>query len=271
LALGGDCADSMEPPMPDPGILTSREVAEVLGVTRVRVVQMVAERKLHPLPTISRYLYFSAEEVEEVAARRKRRKARGKPGESLTWWGDRSQEPPPEWVDKLITVADAAAFLQVTPGRVRELVRLGRLPGLQTQPGRQGSRLMIPAYYVGTLAMRQDYRERRERYVRSVGQPRKLHAAWEKWGLQEYDPCAWGPSAMVERRGLYTTRQAALRLGVTPDQVLRLRRQGELTGLRKPGESPGGGQRWWYFEQQEVEERRIVTQQARRRMWERKA
>jgi hypothetical protein len=153
----------------------------------------------------------------------------------------------------------------VSRKRVGQMVERGYLFAYQTKLGQKGSRLFLSARQVQRVADSVEHRSRRAVYERSVGQ-KAAAREHSGWGIRAYD--WYAPSAATGRDyGLYyTTRQAALLLGVSRNAVDWLRIRGRLTGYRhvtKYHRKPGGNP-WWFFRKDEVNRLRLSPEYRRR-------
>jgi hypothetical protein len=238
--------------------------------------------------------YLVRSEVAALAAqrwaekqRREDARSRGRGEEGAIGWGDRFTLPERLGYERpdagtregeaeigvWMTAREAAETLEVTPDRVGELVETGMLPAYQRRPGKRGSRLWLPSYYVMALAERPEHLERRERYAAGAeGAASRLVPEWEEKDLSAYDPYQPSPLTEHDYGEFYTARQAALLLGITVGSVRRLRKRGRLTGYHRKryphrdryrGPIYTVGRQWWFFRKEEV--RALMADPAYRR------
>jgi DNA-binding transcriptional MerR regulator len=110
--------------------ITTRDVADLLGVTQAAVRRWVARRYISPVGRFGLSNVFRANEVlaayEQIAARRK---ATGKPRRSRGWFVeprpvDRIR---PKHYDAVINVGEAARLLGISPATIRSWMHRGHL------------------------------------------------------------------------------------------------------------------------------------------------
>ena len=183
---------------------------------------------------------------------------------SLRWgWLAKRKELRREkrWTEKIdaetaqrlfITSDQAAALLGVTRATVTSMVRFGRLVCYQTEPGRRGARLWFSRRAVMQIVEDPDHIKRRESY-----QKRK---SYDKANRQGRIPTARRVHKGVPK-GWLTVREAALRMGVSPNRVLQMRQSRQIKGEQiwrknKP-------LRYWYFPDYEIERYLAWRQQAK--------
>jgi len=185
--------------------------------------------------------------------------------------------------DRLISVREAAAILNVTRGRVGDLVHAGRLFGWQSQPGKRGCRLWLSERQVWRYA-NDPVRARRHsaqpgkapvvegsrrsdeeeegwpgvwvRGVEAGGEPRRsTREEWmERYGLQDLPRDEPGRHEEKDWGEYLTSRQAARLLGITAPSLRTLRLRGRLPGHQKPRRKPdGAGRKWWFYRKEDVD------------------
>ena len=157
--------------------------------------------------------------------------------------------------DRLITVQEAANFLEVSRRRIGQLVASGKLFSWQKEPGKMGSRMYLSANQVGRY---EQERERKRLALIEKGEDADrfpdYHAVWkEEIGFrsaEEYD----AGSIMDRDFGEYfTVGQAAQILGTSKGNVRRYRITGKLTGYHRSGKSESlGSMAWWFYRKSEV-------------------
>ena len=243
-----------EPPEDPQKWISATEAAEALQLGRKRVMTLATQRGV-----TKRKTYATAEpeylrsEIESWADLRGLRRK----------WIDRHKEPrrAKRWTEKIdaetaekifITSDEAAALLGVTRSTVTNMVRFGRLVCYQTEPGRRGARLWFSRRAVQQLVEDPERLKRRESY--------RNREAQDKANRQGLIPNARRVHEGVPK-GWLTVREAAQRLGVSPNCVLQIRKSGYLKGEQiwrknKP-------LRYWYFPDYEIERYLSWRQQAK--------
>jgi hypothetical protein len=175
-------------------------------------------------------------------------------------WGPRNR---PVEHTELMTTEEAAAVLGVVRNTVQGLVARGVLPAYQADPCKRGCPLKLPAFYVYRLAERPAYRARRAAFARSAPAGRAQTSGWADKDIQSVPKS--GPTRSCDRDygEFYTTRQAAVVLGVSPRTVYGLHRKGRLEGGSRTPELDAylnalgaprrsAGNRWLFFRKQDV-------------------
>ena len=246
--------------MDDEGrLLTSAEAGVILGV-RTEVVYAIVRRGRLPIMRIGgRRLWFRLEDVMYYSETRQRAVWKEMPPD-IRLWGPRDR---PVEHDDLITTAEAAAILGIKAHSVRCLVRRGVLPCYQAEPCKSGVPMKIPAHYVYALNQRPSYVARRDAKLRRDVPAREYTAGWSEHNIAPVRRT--GPTIACARDygDLYTTRQAAVVLGITPLSVRGLHGRGRLHGGSREPELDaykaargaghrGTGNRWLYFRKAEV-------------------
>jgi hypothetical protein len=163
--------------------------------------------------------------------------------------------------DRLISTAEASVLLGVSRQRVGTLIRQGRLFAWQERPGRNGVPVYLSENQVLRHRDRPDHVARRARYLgetKGFRDPRRLtdRQMWREdvnLGHVE-ETTAPGENAERDYGEFYTTKQAAVVLGVTPLTIGKMRKRGRLIGHRKPLRKwHGSGEgRWWFYLKEDV-------------------
>lgn len=241
-----------------PEWIPALEAADILGLSR-SALHWMARRGAIQRRMVDRNSYFDAVELVAIAQERRRhREEHPRPGEGFQWWGNRAVRPRLRLHEHLITSADAAAILKITPLAVTNLVRRGLLPAHQKRPGKQGSPLLLVDTQVHSLARQDRYRRSRARYEKRFdGEPYR-NQGWESHDIPPPEDRVPHP---VDHGIYYTTAQAAEVLGVTRTRVTRLRKEGRLKGYQNPARrdrqnlyrsEPRTGNRWWFYKKMDV-------------------
>jgi hypothetical protein len=157
-----------------------------------------------------------------------------------------------EW----ITTQEAAGLLNVTPTMVNKYARRGKLTRKLRGQRRGRSRSYFRRSEVEALA------ERRAAWEKGQTEPSEWTGGWEEYDLAPVR--RRGPTVLSERNygEFYTTRQAALLLGVCSQAVHSLRERGMLQGYHKkrqrkwriPGKVPDDryNNQWWFYRKEDV-------------------
>jgi len=235
------------------GWVSSKVACSMLQVCRVRLTQYVKEgrlqRRFRPDGKL-RYLYDSVE-LERLAEQRLERQATLLPNESYSHWGPRSHKIELNEFDGWISSSEAANMLGITRQRVFEIIREGKLPCYQKDPGKQGSRVFVPHNMVIRLRDNPIRHKRREACASGISAPEPQDRGWEEQGIEPYQQSDSTPNTRRDRGEFYTARQTAQLLGISVGTVHRLRLRGRLVGHhhtpRKVRIRP-----WWFFRKEDV-------------------
>jgi hypothetical protein len=255
-------------------LLTSDEVAAMLGVTRDAVNWLGRTGRLHRVYLSPRHIRYRRAEV--AALLDKRNRVVGDPRARPNEWGPRDR--PIEHTD-LLTTTEAAMVLGISVGSATRLVRRGILPGYQQRPGMRGSRILIPRYNVECLAARCEYRKRRDAWEKGQQPHRAMTPGWEEYRIAPVPVRGDTENSLIDRGDRMTTRQVAVLFGISPRAVRALVERGRLHAFhikreiryKRYGEW-FNGHRWLYYDKAEV--RRLQSDpdfQRNRARWRRGA
>ena len=111
------------------------------------------------------FLYDTLE-LERLAEQRFTWQATPLPNESYTHWGPRSRKMELGETDVWIRPTEAAHILGITRQRLFEIIREGKLPCYQKDPGKQGSPIFVPHNMVIRLRDNLGRKKNREAYLR---------------------------------------------------------------------------------------------------------
>jgi hypothetical protein len=268
-------------PDPQPIWITPARAADILHLTVSAVHKLAREGRLQRSREARAESRFLLSGVESLAAWRRARRNRWPDRfNSLTWWGDRSRIQKLDPGETLITTQQAAEILGITKEAVTNLVRRGLLPAYQKRPGQQGSPLLLREIQVMNLAAQPGYQRRRasadKRFASQSPNDPITQSPNDPITQRPDDPnmtSGWPDHDLppVPQRGptvtsgrdygeYYTTRQAAIVLGVSPSRIRAMCRTGRLKGIqRRPRwkkhpyrREPCTGNRWWFFRKEDV-------------------
>ena len=158
-------------------------------------------------------------------------------------------EAPPG--DRLITRKEAAGILGVSVGRVQDLNEMGILFAWQKEIGKHGSRVYLSENQVRRYS---EHPERlKHRRIWERGGFTIMTTGWEEQDLQPIHLRERTPAVEKDHGEFYTTRQAALVLGVCVAQVGLMRKRMRLNGYRlalKNGQM--ATRKWWFYRKEDV-------------------
>ena len=223
--------------------VSATEASVLLGLGRERVMRLATrrgmiKRKAHP----SAEPFYLRREVEswvDLLSLRRQWLARHKQPRCAKRWTEKIDA---ETARRLFITSDEAALLGVTRQRVINMVRFGRLACYQTEPGRKGARLWFSRRAVMQIVDDPEHQKQRKGY--------EARADYDRANRQGRIQTARMAHEGVPK-GWLTTREAALRMGVSPITVLGIRSCGHLQGEQiwrnnRP-------LRYWYFPDYEIE------------------
>jgi phage terminase Nu1 subunit (DNA packaging protein) len=250
-------------------LISNREAAEILGLSLDTVRYLARKGKLARAADGQPRKPFRLYEVLRLSRERDRKEARrpfagsvaGKRSRERREFLRRWAELPMEPGDELVTRNRAAELLRVSPRRVSTLVMEGKLWGYQGVPGRNGSQMHFRVSHLISHAGREERAGRRAANEKGIRERREPVNAWEARGIGPMNPRE--PSARTEHNygEFYTSRQAAMRLGIRVGTLKELRKRGRLQGYtrrKKNAElepmSETRGRTWWFYRKDDVEE-----------------
>jgi hypothetical protein len=259
-----------------PEYITTAVAAGILNLSRTHVANLARKGLLVRIPGYGPQSdLWDRQTVIDLA------KKRAEPKERLNWkndlwaWGNRAKRPENlPWYDRLITTREAAEILRTSVQAVRWIVRYGYLPCYQKKPNCPGSRMWLRHLHVTNYA---------KRYTKQpTPEPKDelIAGGWEKHDIEPYD--LYRPSRHMARdyHPYYSTRQAAMVLGIGAGCIRALRLRGRIKGYRArtkhqirwkrwgvPDDAVGN--RWWFFLKEDIHAFQADPQYARRRkIWE---
>lgn len=168
---------------------------------------------------------------------------------------------PMEAGDELVTRRQAAEILGVSARRLSTLVMEGKLWAYQGVPGRSGSAMTFRLSHVTAWGRKAERAARRAAHEKGARERREPVNVWEERGIGPMNPRE--PSARTEKSygEFYSSRQAAMRLGIRVGTLKELRKRGRLQGYtrRKKGAElepmqETRGHTWWFYRKADVEE-----------------